>query len=82
MATTYAGCGDQLRLAQQTLDAHVTSCVDGRCRQCRSQGPCLASETAAAVFARFQALPRRVPGAAQPELLGARRLGDTSLFTA
>ncbi|WP_236647943.1 hypothetical protein [Micromonospora sicca] len=90
-ATVYlsAAAGDQLTVAQQVLDDHVTSSASGYCLRCHLVGPCPTSEQAAATFARYGRLPRRTPGATRPELINARRLAvppdpsgaPTSLFT-
>jgi hypothetical protein len=79
MTTTYAGEAQQLAIAQRALDQHVVSSVTGLCVVCRVPGPCLRRETAAVVFARFERLPRRVPGLSRPELVGAR--GPTNAVT-
>jgi hypothetical protein len=75
-ATTYVGEAQQLAIAQQALDKHVVSSTTGLCLACRVPGPCLRRETAAVIFARFERLPRRVPGLSRRELVGAR--GSTS----
>lgn len=80
MATTYTGAQYQLRVAQETLDAHIQSHATGRCQQCDSPGPCTPREAAAMVFARLGALPHRRRGATRPELLGARAVGGNPLW--
>ncbi len=73
MSTTtyYAMTADkQLAAAQQVLDTHVTSSATGRCLACGSLGPCYRRENAVVVFSRTLRLPRRQPGATQPELTG------------
>lgn len=65
----------QLIEAQRTLDAHVTSSVDGRCMACGSPGPCWRRESAVAIFSRSLRLPARLPGASRPELINAARVG-------
>lgn len=72
--TTYAGWREQLAIAQNVLDRHVTSSATGRCLECGVPGPCLRRETAAAVFTRHEQLPRRIPGLTRPDLVGARRI--------
>jgi hypothetical protein len=57
------------------LDRHATSSVDGTCVQCGVLAPCHRRETAMAFFFRSSRLPRRVPWATRPELVGARRIG-------
>jgi hypothetical protein len=73
--TYYAMTADeQLTDAQQTLDTHTTSSVNGRCLRCDTPGPCPKRENAVMIFSRTLRLPRRRPGATRPELVGARRL--------
>jgi len=72
--TTCTGEGEQLAIAQQVLDEHITSSVDGRCLKCGVPGPCYRRETAVVVFSRFLRLPRRIPGLTRPELVGSRRV--------
>jgi hypothetical protein len=59
----------QLAEAQNVLDTHVTSSVDGRCRECGTPGPCYRRETAVVIFSRTLRLPRRVPQATRPDLV-------------
>jgi hypothetical protein len=73
MATTYHG-GTQIDQAQATLDRHAVSSGDGLCIECKVLGPCPEHEAAATVFTLSARLPRRLPGATQPELMGAKRL--------
>lgn len=75
-ATTYyaASADQQFAVAQRTLDTHVTSSANGRCIAYGEPGPCWRREPAVKVFSRTLRLPQRVPGASQPELIGARRL--------
>jgi hypothetical protein len=73
VATNHGG-NEQLANAQNVLDRHETSSVDGICIQCGVSGPCPVRESAMALFSRSLRLPRRVPGATRPELVGARRL--------
>ncbi|MBE1484989.1 hypothetical protein [Plantactinospora soyae] len=80
MATTYHG-GDQIERAQKTLERHAVSSADGLCLACRVTGPCAAHEQAAKVFRFALRLPRRVPGATRPELIGARRVGVPGLLS-
>lgn len=70
--TTYSAA-EQLEQAQTVIDLHVTA-TDGRCRACGAWGPCYRRETAVKLFSRFLRLPRRVPGASRPELVGAKRI--------
>jgi hypothetical protein len=77
--TTYSGA-DQLVIAQEVLDKHVTSSADGRCLECGALGPCQRHDQAAKVFMFALRLPRRVPGATRPELVGARRVGVPGLL--
>lgn len=71
---TVYGEAQQLSVAQQVLNEHVTSSATGRCMACGAPGPCFRRETAMAVFSRSRWLPRRVPGLSQPERLGLRRV--------
>jgi hypothetical protein len=73
-ATVYGGEAQQLSIAQQVLNEHVTSSTTGRCGACGAPGPCFRRETAMAVFSRSRWLPRRIPGLSQPERLGLRRV--------
>ena len=76
--TYYAMTADeQLAEAQHTLDTHITSSATGRCLVCGTFGPCYRRETAVVIFSRSLLLPRRQPGATRPELVGARRVGDS-----
>jgi hypothetical protein len=70
----YRGEGDQLAIAQDMLDRHVTCSATGRCLACGVPGPCARREMAAVVFARFLRLPQRIPGLSRPELVGSRVL--------
>jgi hypothetical protein len=79
MATTYHG-GEQLDRAQAALERHAVSSGDGLCVTCGVSGPCAEHEAAAKVFLRSKRLPRRVPGATRPELMGARRIGARGLL--
>ncbi len=65
---------EQLAIAQAVLDRHVTSSADGLCIACGAPGECALRESAMAVFYRFLRLPRRIPGASRPRLVGARRV--------
>jgi hypothetical protein len=76
---TYQG-GQQLDYAQAVLELHAVSSADGLCVACRVPGPCGEHETAAKVFTLSLRLPRRVPGATRPELIGARRRGQRGLL--
>jgi hypothetical protein len=68
--TYYAVTADaQLAEAQGLLDAHVTSSADGRCIACGTPGPCHKRESAVVIFSRTLRLPRRQPGATQPEAI-------------
>ena len=73
MTAIYRG-GTQLDRAQAELDRHAVSSADGLCVQCKVLGPCAAHEAAARVFALSARLPRRIPGATHPELIGAKRV--------
>jgi hypothetical protein len=72
--TTYPG-GEQIDHAQATLERHAVSSADGLCLSCGVPGPCAEHATAAKVFTLSLRLPRRVPGATRPELVGARLVG-------
>ena len=72
--TLYASAAQQLAIAQEVLDEHVTSSATGRCLACGVLGPCFRRETAVAVWSRSARLPRRVPGLSRPELVNARRV--------
>jgi hypothetical protein len=74
------GVREQLRAAQIDIDRHVTSCATGMCLECGRVGPCPVNERASSVFARLGRLPRRVPGASHPEVVGARRVGGPGLL--
>ena len=63
-----------LTAAQRTIDDHPLTMADGTCQRCHVPGPCAALVTASKVFARYHQLPRRLPGASRPELVGARRV--------
>lgn len=78
---TYSG-GDQIDRAQTVLDLHTVSSADGKCLACGMAGPCAEQERAARVFALALRLPRRVPGASRPELVGARRVCAIGLLRA
>lgn len=77
--TTYLG-GEQIDHAQAVLDRHAVCSADGLCIACGVPGPCGAHETAARTFRWSMRLPRRVPGATRPELIGARRVGVAALI--
>jgi hypothetical protein len=64
---------EQFSEAQRLLDLHATSSADGRCLECGTIGPCYKRETAVAIFSRYLWLPRRVPGATQPEQISVKR---------
>jgi hypothetical protein len=74
MSTIYHG-GRQIERAQAELDRHAVSSGDGLCVECKVLGPCPAHEAAAKVFALSARLPRRRPGATQPELAGGKPSG-------
>jgi hypothetical protein len=76
---TYHG-GQQLDYAQAVLQRHAVSSADGLCVACGVPGPCGEHETAAKAFTLSLRLPRRVPGATRPELIGARRAGERGLL--
>ena len=76
---TYHG-GQHVDQAQQTLERHAVSSADGLCLACRVPGPCVEHEAAVRLFMFSARLPRRVPGATRPELIGARRLDSSGLF--
>jgi hypothetical protein len=77
--TTYHG-GPQIDHAQAALERHAVSSADGLCVACGVPGPCAEHETAAKVFRLSLRLPRRVPGATRPELIGTRRPGQRGLL--
>jgi hypothetical protein len=71
VAAVYSVSADRLEEeAQRTLDTHVTS-ADGQCLGCGGPAPCWRREWAVSVYSRSQRLPRRRPGASQPELIRA-----------
>ncbi|MGN9912670.1 AAA family ATPase [Phytohabitans sp. LJ34] len=72
--TIYAGEPDQMAIAQEVLDEHVTSSATGLCLKYGVRGPCYRRETATVVFSRFLRLPRLTPGLTWPQLVGARRV--------
>lgn len=71
--TIYHG-GIRVDQAQAALEQHAVSSADGLCITCAVPGPCTEYETAAKVFMLSPRLPRRVPGATRPELVGTRRV--------
>jgi hypothetical protein len=79
--TTYHAmtADEQLAEAQQVLDTHITSSATGRCLACGTLGPCWRREGAVSIFSRSLRLPRRIPLATRPELVGARRLATGGL---
>ncbi|WP_329013078.1 hypothetical protein OG271_03765 [Micromonospora rifamycinica] len=77
--TTYPG-GGQVDAAQVALERHAVSSADGRCLGCGALGPCTTHEQAMQVFRFALRLPKRVPGATRPELIGARRVGVPALL--
>jgi hypothetical protein len=59
---------------QEILDVHVPSAATGVCLACGAMD-CPQREAAMRWFHRcYVLLPRRRPGASQPELIGARRI--------
>ncbi|MFI6759465.1 hypothetical protein ACIBF5_10045 [Micromonospora sp. NPDC050417] len=72
--------GDQIELAQQTLELHTVSSANGHCMACGVPGPCAAQEQATKVFLFALRLPRRIPGLTRPELIGARQMGLPGLL--
>ena len=56
----------QLDAAQIELDDHICFGIDGHCARCGEIEPCTPRRQAAAVFARYGALPRRRPQLALP----------------
>src|SRR3712207_6549431 len=80
VATTYPG-GERVERAQVMLERHAVSSADGLCLACGVPGPCPERDAASAVFRLSLRLPRRVPGATRPELVGARRVGAVGMFT-
>lgn len=72
MTTTYLGSSglDQIAAAQADFDAHVTLSASGRCRSCGAEGPCVEQLRSARILASYGQLPRRMPGATQPEGIG------------
>jgi len=79
--TTYLGTAarEQLDQAQAELERHLVAGPDGRCLACREIEPCAERARTSAVFARYERLPRRQPGATK---VGLRRAGtaDRSWF--
>jgi hypothetical protein len=74
--TNYLGeaAVQQLDQAQRLLDAHVLVLNTGACRLCGTMNSCGYRDAASSTFARYRALPRRRPGASQPQLVGTRRV--------
>jgi hypothetical protein len=73
-----SSCSDAVRRAQEALDVHVPAARTGVCLACGAQ-ECPHREAAVRFFHRwYVVLPRRRPGATQPELLGARRVRATT----
>ncbi|TDC38827.1 hypothetical protein E1166_17620 [Micromonospora sp. KC213] len=79
--TTYPG-GGRIDAAQDALQRHAVSSADGRCVSCGTLGPCREHERAMKVFKLSLRLPKRIPGATRPELIGARRVGGPTLLRA
>jgi hypothetical protein len=82
-ATTYYAVTayGQLAAAQRALDVHITSSATGLCLACGTCGPCRARRSAVVIFSRSLRLPRRLPGATRPELVGTRST-STNWFAA
>jgi hypothetical protein len=78
VTTTYLGQAgfDQIDAAQAEFDAHIVSSSDGLCRTCRNTG-CPGQAVAVRTLARYGRLPRRRPGATQPERIGLRSIGGS-----
>jgi hypothetical protein len=65
---------DAVARQQEILDVHVPAAGTGACLGCGAMD-CPQREAAVQWFRRcYVVLPRRRPGASQPELVGARRL--------
>jgi hypothetical protein len=59
---------DRIEAAQETFERHVVSSQNGRCVECLAEGPCRERIQALRLMAAYGSLPRRRPGASQPEL--------------
>lgn len=69
---------DAVERAQEALDVHVPAASTGVCLACGVH-ECPHRAAAVAFFRRcYVVLPRRRPGATQPELVGARRVRPAS----
>lgn len=64
---TYSGT--LLDDAQQVIDAHVATGIDGRCRACGDLDPCEPREEAAVLFRLYERYPQRKPMNALPQNL-------------
>jgi len=53
----------RLNEAQAELERHLVTGLDGRCKACGDLEPCRERECLSAVFAGYDELPRRRPGA-------------------
>jgi hypothetical protein len=73
VATVYLSSAALIEIAdaQADFDAHVVSSGDGRCVTCAGS-PCSGQGHALRVLAGYGQLPRRRPGATEPERVGLR----------
>jgi hypothetical protein len=61
---------DRIEAAQATFARHAVSSLNGRCLECLAEGPCRDRIQALRLLAAYGSLPRREPGATQPDLAG------------
>jgi hypothetical protein len=63
---------EELAAAQVALDRHIVTTY-GRCGACGELEPCTTREAAGEVFARYQCLPTRTPGATRSGVVGRKK---------
>jgi hypothetical protein len=71
---------DEIEASQAELARHMTSSADGRCLVCHVEGPCRPQLAIVRKLMVYGQLPRRQPGATQPERIGPQR-GRGSWFS-
>ncbi len=72
MTTTYLSTValNRIEAAQATFARHAVSSLNGRCVECLAEGPCRDRIQALRLLAAYGSLPRREPGATQPDRAG------------
>ncbi len=70
----------ELDQAQATLEQHIVTGPDGRCRGCAELEPCGTRAHVQALFVQYGRLPRRRPGATGMDLRHAEATGNRSWF--